>query len=347
MSSVSPLPRSEVSPLLRRARTARVLVVGDVMLDRYLMGRVDRVSPEAPVPVVHIRRQRRALGGAANVASGIRALGGRCRLVGAVGRDRAAEAVRGLLARRGIETDDLVEAADRPTTVKTRVLARQQQMIRIDRESIEPLPDEVASALLERAEAALDGVDALVLEDYDKGALRPEAARHLLERARRRGVVSIVDPKLRHFFDFRGAAVFKPNARELAAALGVESMPQGAAALRGVMERLECRNLLVTLGEEGMLLLEEGAEAPLRIPSDAREVYDVSGAGDTVTAVLASTLAGEGASLRLAAALANFAAGLQVSRLGARPVAAGEVMRALRDRTDRAPAAFTEAEEGA
>ncbi len=332
MTSEPAITRDEARRLLADGSSARVLVVGDVMLDRYLMGEVRRISPEAPVPVVRVARHRRALGGAANVAAGVRALGGACRLVGAVGRDRAAAVARRLLNRRGIDPDDLVGAPDRPTTVKTRVLARQQQMLRIDRETAEPLPEDVAAALLERALAALEWANVLVLEDYDKGALRPAAVNRLLTAARERGVVSVVDPKLRNFFRFQGATVFKPNARELAAALGREEMPAAGGELRRVAERLRCRNLLVTLGEAGMLLLEEEAEEPLLIASDAREVYDVSGAGDTVTAVLAVSLASGTTPLRRAAALANFAAGVQVSRLGARPIATREILAGLRNR---------------
>lgn len=332
MTSEPPVTRDEAGRLLADASAARVLVVGDVMLDRYLIGEVGRISPEAPVPVVRVARHRRALGGAANVAAGVRALGGACRLVGAVGRDRPAAATRRLLGRRGIDPEDLVSAPDRPTTVKTRVLARQQQMLRIDRETAEPLPDDAAAALVERALEALEWANALVLEDYDKGALWPDAAERLLAAAREREIVSIVDPKLRNFFHFRGATVFKPNARELAAALGREEIPAAGSELRRVAERLRCRNLLVTLGEAGMLLLDEASEKPVRIASNAREVYDVSGAGDTVTAVLAVSLASGATPLRRAAALANFAAGVQVSRLGARPIATGEILAGLGDR---------------
>lgn len=343
----SAVTRDEAGRLLAEASAARVLVVGDVMLDRYLMGEVGRISPEAPVPVVRVTRHRRALGGAANVAAGVRALGGACRLVGAVGRDRSAAAARRLLDRRGIDPDDLVTASDRPTTVKTRVLARQQQMLRIDRETAEPLPEDTAAALSERALDALEWANALVLEDYDKGALRPGAVERLLAAARERGILSIVDPKLRNFFRFQGATVFKPNARELAAALGQEEMSAAGRELRSVAERLRCRNLLVTLGEAGMLLMEEGASEPVRIASDAREVYDVSGAGDTVTAVLAVSLASGAAPLRRAAALANFAAGVQVSRLGARPIATREILAGLRDRgTQPEPGARAEHTDG-
>ncbi|MGH7540248.1 MAG: bifunctional heptose 7-phosphate kinase/heptose 1-phosphate adenyltransferase, partial [Gemmatimonadota bacterium] len=183
------------------------------------------------------------------------------------------------------------------------------------------------AALRDRALEALAGTHVLVLEDYDKGTITPALARSLLEEAGRRGVPSIVDPKLRHFFDFQGADIFKPNGAEVAVALGREAPPEDAAALRGLARRVGCRHLVVTLGERGLWLLAEGASEVQRIPSRAREVYDVSGAGDTVTAVLAVGLA-TGAALPDSASLANFAAGLGVARSGARPVSC----RALRER---------------
>lgn len=328
MPSVPSLDRAAVRRLLADVRRTRVLVVGDIMLDRYLVGDVARISPEAPVPVLHQRHLRRALGGAANVAAGIQALGGSSRLVGVIGEDGAGDALAELLRRLGIPAEQLVADPRRPTTVKTRVLARQQQMLRIDREVTSPLEEGTADRLLARALEALPWAKVLVLEDYNKGALDPDRAGRLLAAARDQGLPSIVDPKLRHFFEFRGATVFKPNARELAAALGLERAPTTAEALRPVVARLECGNLLVTMGEAGMLLLESGAGEPIMIPSHAREVYDVSGAGDTVTAVLAVALAAA-APLREAATLANFAAGLEVTRLGARPVSWRELLSAL------------------
>jgi D-beta-D-heptose 7-phosphate kinase/D-beta-D-heptose 1-phosphate adenosyltransferase len=314
--------------LLADAVEARVLVIGDIMLDRYLSGEVGRLSPEAPVPVLQAVAHRRALGGAANVAAGVRALGASCHLVGVVGDDAAGAHVRRLLSRRAIPTDGLVVDPSRPTTAKLRVLARHQQIVRIDRESTDPVSDGVAEALLERATARLAEVDVLVFQDYDKGSLRPEVAGPLLAEARARDIVSIVDPKLRNFFGYSGCHVFKPNGREVAAAMGLESAPEAFDELRAVATQVGCRHLFVTLGERGIRLLEEGSEAVERIPSHAREVYDVSGAGDTVTAVLAVAFAAR-ATPSEAAVLANFAAGLSVARSGARPVGRREIRTGL------------------
>jgi rfaE bifunctional protein kinase chain/domain len=317
--------------MLDAAAGGNVLVVGDAMLDRYLEGSVDRISPEAPVPVVHVERERVALGGAANVAAGVVALGARCRIVAIVGEDRPGETLRDLLAENGVPVEDLVSEPARPTTEKTRVLARHQQILRIDRESAAPAESEVADALEARAREALESADVLVLEDYDKGALSRDLSATLLREANRRGIPSIVDPKLRHFFDFRGAWLFKPNIRELAAALGLERAPRAESDLRPLLDRLGCENLLLTLGEEGMILLSRDRPDPCRIPSRAREVFDVTGAGDTVVATLGAALIGR-PDLPMAAALANVAAGIEVGRLGAVPVTREELLEEIAGR---------------
>lgn len=316
-----------VRGLLSSAAGVRVLVVGDCMLDRYLTGATDRVSPEAPVPVVRVSEERARPGGAANVACGVAALGARVHLGGVVGDDGEADALRELLGAAGVDDRDLLPDPGRPTTVKTRILARGQQLLRVDREVETPLPAAVRETLAERTSAALRESDALVLADYGKGTLAPEPGPRLLDLAAEAGLPSVVDPKRRGFFRFRGATVCKPNGPELAAALGREDPPRTGEELRSALRRLGCRALLVTLGAEGMLLVEEGRAGASRIAARAREVYDVTGAGDTVTAALAVFLAA-GASLQEAARLANLAAGLQVGRLGAVTISAAELERA-------------------
>ncbi|MCL7972323.1 MAG: PfkB family carbohydrate kinase [marine benthic group bacterium] len=320
----------EATSFLEKARGGRVLVVGDAMLDVYLAGSVDRVSPEAPVPVVHVESERHAPGGAANVAMGVAALGGTCRLVASVGEDDAAGILAAGLREAGVGSEDLVSVPGRPTTRKTRILARHQQMLRVDREDPTPMSKEDQERLAERALSCLDWADALVIEDYDKGVISGALAGDLLAGARARGIPSVVDPKLRHFFDFAGVTVFKPNARELAAALGLEEAPRDETDLHPLLERLGCECLLLTLGEEGMLLVEASSETRL-LPPETREVFDVTGAGDTVTSVLAMCLLA-GASLGQAAYIANFAAGIEVARLGAVPVSAADLLAELQRR---------------
>jgi rfaE bifunctional protein kinase chain/domain len=322
------LDMTQARELLDAARGGNVLVVGDAMLDRYVTGSVERISPEAPVPVLRVEAESTALGGAANVAAGVVALGARCRLVATIGNDAAGQSLQGLLESSGVGAADLVLDRERPTTQKTRIIARHQQVLRVDREMVAPPNADLSSALRERALEALQTASVLVLEDYDKGVRSPDLPAMLLDEARRRNIPSIVDPKLRHFFDFRGAYVFKPNVRELAAALGLERAPRNENDLLPLLDRLGCENLLLTLGEEGMLLLSREGGGIRRIPSRAREVFDVTGAGDTVIATLAVALVGS-SELATAAALANVAAGIEVSRLGAVPVTRDELLEEL------------------
>lgn len=312
----------------------RALVVGDVMLDVYLAGTVSRVSPEAPVPVVRISGERYAPGGAANVAANVAALGGRCELLGCVGADAAGSRVREVLASglaRSVEPR-LVEWPDRPTTTKTRVMARSQQVVRFDREVEDDLPEACETALLDELAGRVEEADVLILEDYDKGVLTPKVIHTALDAAAGAGVPSVVDPKLRHFFCFGGATVFKPNALELAAALGQPAVSLADGWLEEARERTGCQHLLLTLGEEGMILRCRDGRT-VSIPAVAREVYDVSGAGDTVTATVGLALA-VGATPEEAAVLATHAAGVEVGRPGVATVSAQEVLGSLREHDD-------------
>jgi rfaE bifunctional protein kinase chain/domain len=310
------LSRERLDEILERARAVRVAVVGDVMLDVYLVGNVSRISPEAPVPVVHVTEERYALGGAANVAANVAALGADCDIIGCVGADRAGERIRAELARvaGGTVRARMSERGERPTTTKTRVVARHQQVVRFDHESDEDLPEDCCDELCELVRAAVAESQALVLEDYNKGVLVPRVIRAAIDAANEAGIPSVVDPKFRHFFEYRGATVFKPNAVELGNALGTRIRPESDDWLEDARRRVEAKHLLLTLGEDGMALRSEGGTS-FRIPTVAREVYDVSGAGDTVTAFVAVALAA-GASMREAATLANVAAGIEVGKPG-------------------------------
>ena len=322
------LELTQARELLDAAGGGSVLVVGDAMLDRYVSGSVERISPEAPVPVLRVETETTALGGAANVAAGVVALGARCRLVGTIGDDSAGREMQELLRSHGVDDGDLVLDSTRPTTQKTRLLARHQQVLRVDRETVAPPGSGVSSALRDRALDALESADVLVLEDYDKGVLSPDLPAALLSDARRRDIPSIVDPKLRHFFDFQGAFVFKPNVRELAAALGLERAPRQEEDLLPLLDRLECEHLLLTLGEEGMLLLSRDGGGTCRIPSRAREVFDVTGAGDTVIASFTLALLA-GATPEQAASLSNHAAGVVVAKVGTAPVHTEELLESF------------------
>lgn len=321
----APISRHRLAELLAAAPRHRIAIVGDAMLDVYLRGDVDRISPEAPVPVVRVRERKLALGGAANVAQNVAALGAACHFVAAVGADAAGATLRRMLREIGADDGSLVEVA-RPTTTKTRVLARAQQLVRFDEEEDGDVAGEEVDALLAAVRRAVDAADALVLEDYNKGVLVPRVIAQGIAWAREKGIPVVVDPKYRNFFAYRGATVFKPNRRELESALGAAVDLDHPEALPATFERLGVDNLLLTLGERGMALIAADGGVQ-RVPTTAREVYDVVGAGDTVTAYLAAMLAAGGTAWE-SAVVANFAAGVEVGKLGAATVSAEEVLEA-------------------
>ena len=320
-----PLGRDRLQQLLEAAGRTRVVAVGDAMLDEYLVGDVERISPEAPVPVVRVRERRYALGGAANVAQNVVATGAECRLVAAIGTDPAGRQLGAMLRDIGVPGQGLL-AVDRPTTRKTRVVARSQQLVRIDDEDDADLTEGDATRIIAALQEALGDADALVLEDYNKGVLVPPVITRAIEMARARRIPVVVDPKYRHFFAYRGATVFKPNRRELEAALGAAVDLEHPEAIPAAIRRLSIEYLLLTLGERGMLLASTDGTV-LTVPTVAREVYDVVGAGDTVTAYLAAVL-GAGGSAAEAAVIANYAAGVEVGKLGAATVSPAEVLEA-------------------
>jgi len=322
-------PASEaLRNLVERPDPPRVLVFGDVMLDRFVWGEVGRISPEAPVPVVRVRRETDGLGGAANVAANLRSLGATTTVVGIVGADAAGARVREVIAELGV-ADRLLECRGRVTTVKTRIVAQAQQVVRVDREDDGPLEPGSRERLGETIRGILATVDALVVSDYDKGVLDGPVLVSVLSEASRRGLPVVIDPKLRNFAHYQPATVITPNQHEAARATASEIRTDEdcAAAARAILGRLATSAVLITRGARGMLLAERGSE-PSLIPAIAREVYDVTGAGDTVTAVLAATLA-SGASLGAAARLANHAAAQVVGKVGTARVTVDELRREL------------------
>jgi rfaE bifunctional protein kinase chain/domain len=320
---------ARLSRLLDRFAGRRVLVVGDVILDEYLHGDAARISPEAPIPVVRLTSETHLLGGAGYVASHVRHLGGEAVLCGVAGRDPAGDAVRALLRERGIDAAGLVTDPGRPTSIKTRVVAKRQQMLRIDRERTDPIAPETAAALLRHAEQALPAVDVVICSDYDKGAFTPSLIRRLLSVARWRRVPVAVNPKPRLATRFRGATLVSMNQAEAAAVLGRPLPDEAAVRAAGpaLRRRLGAAAVLVTRGEHGMALFTSGA--PRFVPARAREVFDVTGAGDTVIAVAAMGLAARG---RLADAvqLASAAAAVEVGKLGCALVSRAEILKELR-----------------
>jgi D-beta-D-heptose 7-phosphate kinase/D-beta-D-heptose 1-phosphate adenosyltransferase len=321
-------------PLLREAvkRFAgmRILVIGDVMVDRYFSGNVRRISPEAPVPVVEVTGETMKLGGAANVAHNILTLGGRALLCGVAGLDRDGEWLVDKLESLGIDRGGLFLAADLPTTVKSRVVAHSQQVVRFDRERKGPLPDAVAIQMADYLRGAWAKVDGVIVSDYGKGVIdeRLMDCLRLLNRGRGRRPVA-VDPKSSFFQVYRGMSVITPNLKEAVAAAALPGEGMGLLERVGanLLRRTRAGAVLITRGEDGMSLFEKGADA-FHIPTVAREVYDVTGAGDTVIAALALALSA-GSPLREAAYLANVAAGVVVGEFGTVPVTKKQLLAAI------------------
>jgi len=327
-------PRFTRDALARRVesfRGRRVVVIGDAILDRYLWGRATRVSPEAPVLVVDVEREEFRLGGAANVAHNVAALGAEPVLIAALGRDGNAEGLERQLRARGVDPDrGLVRDGSRRTTVKTRIIAHHQQVLRADEESREPLPAEARLELWNRARAALEDADAVLISDYGKGVVTPDLLERLLPELERRGIPSAVDPKEEHFPRYRGVTVITPNAAEAAEAWGRRFRTEAdlIEAGFGLRERLATDSVLITRGEAGMSLFT--AEGHTHFPTQARRVFDVTGAGDTVVATIATALAAR-ATLPEACILANHAAGLVVAELGTAAASASDLIASLED----------------
>jgi D-beta-D-heptose 7-phosphate kinase/D-beta-D-heptose 1-phosphate adenosyltransferase len=317
------ITRDRLVHLLDGARGKRICVVGDAMLDVYLTGDVERVSPEAPVPVVRVRERKHALGGAANVAQNVVAMRASCDLVAVVGHDRAGETLRGMLTKVTGAARSIVTVA-RCTTQKTRIVGRSQQLLRVDEEEDGDLDGSDMARVIDAVRRAVADADALVLEDYNKGVLVPPVIDAAIGAAIARELPIVVDPKFKNFYAYRGATIFKPNRRELEAALGAAVDVDHPEALPSTLHRLGVEHILLTLGDRGMALFSADGEIA-RVPTVAREVYDVVGAGDTVTAYLAAMLAA-GATPSEAAEIANVAAGIEVGKLGAASVAPEELV---------------------
>ncbi|WP_375373060.1 D-glycero-beta-D-manno-heptose-7-phosphate kinase [Roseomonas sp. KE2513] len=310
-------------------RGQRILCLGDVMLDRFQYGRIDRISPEAPVPVVRVVDSRAMLGGAGNVARNIVSLGGEAVLVGLVGEDAAGREVASLIAASPGLVDANVRSAARPTIAKTRIIAGHQHVVRLDEEVTEGVSAADAAAARARVSEMLPGCRALVISDYAKGLLSAEVVGHAIAEARKLGLPVLVDPKRDDFAFYRGATVLTPNLRELRAAARrpVETDEEVAEAARALMLEAEAGAILVTRSEKGMLLVEAGGGAQA-VPAHAREVFDVSGAGDTVIAVVALAVAA-GQALPRAMRIANAAAGVVVGKLGTATLDIAELAAAV------------------
>jgi len=312
---------------LARFADAKILVIGDLIIDHFIWGTVSRISPEAPVPVVNVTRENLLLGGAANVLNNIYALGGKGEMCGVIGCDTMGDHLLELLQTLGSATGGIVKSPDRPTTKKTRVIAQHQQVVRFDREKSGPLPPEVEEQFFAYLEQHLADFQAVIISDYNKGVVSAELMTRLMERLKQQqNIPVIVDPKPHHLERFTGATILTPNLPEAEKMAGLSIVTDGdlAEAARRIKKQLGCAALLITRGEAGMALFADEQE-PLLIPTTAQEVYDVTGAGDTVIATLALGLA-VGLSFSEAAILANRAAGIVVGKIGTATVTPEELL---------------------
>jgi rfaE bifunctional protein kinase chain/domain len=324
------LPAERVLEYVGRFSRATVAVLGDVMLDRYFWGDAERISPEAPVPVVHVTRRSKRLGGAANVAANLRALGLSTELISVRGADREGRELARMLDRREIGTAALVEARGRTTTEKVRIIARSQQVLRADFETDDPLTGPVSDAVYEHVARLAETADALVVSDYGKGVVVEERLAGAISAWRDRGKPVLVDPHIPHFAWYRGVTLITPNAREAHAAAGIDYRRGNdpAAVAFEVLRRMGLEALLVTRGEDGMSLYYRQTQQ-VHIPTVAKQVFDVTGAGDTVISVLAAGLA-TGVDLVDAVVMSNQAAGEVIKEVGTSTLTAAELVAAFR-----------------
>ncbi|MBI4430556.1 MAG: D-glycero-beta-D-manno-heptose-7-phosphate kinase [Candidatus Omnitrophica bacterium] len=322
--------RERFRSLIKSFPSTRTLVIGDFILDEFVWGKVTRISPEAPVPVVNIERQSFVPGGALNVANNIRVLGGTVLPCGVVGKDLHGRLLTRKVREAGIDTGGVVHDKLRPTTLKTRVVAHSQQVVRFDRESPEEIGWQDEKHILNYVRREMKSVHCLVIEDYAKGVITPALFKAVIALARKYGVTTVLDPKEKHFAIYQNVSVMTPNLSEAmtAARIGPEESKLPLEEVgRRLLRRFKCKAAVITLGEGGMCVAEQNGNMT-RIPTAAREVFDVSGAGDTVVAVIAMAL-GAGASYIEAATLANLAAGIVVGKLGTATVSVDELYGAV------------------
>jgi len=316
----------DASQALQQCRNLTALVIGDVMIDAYLIGDVNRISPEAPVPVVDVKSRDRRLGGAANVAKNLLSMGAQVHLASVIGTDEAGEHLRSLLDNLSIGDSCIVADSSRPTTIKTRVISNGQQLLRVDEETVLPIHAEIRATLVSRCIQLFDSatIDVVIFEDYDKGVLTPEGIAALIEAAHQRNIPVTVDPKFKQFHAYRGVDLFKPNLKELReglnALIGKEDDQAIEAAIDQLTSQLNVQNVLVTLSERGVWMhAPHQGVSHKRIPAFQREINDVSGAGDTVIAVASLMLAMHVPADQLAA-VSNLAGGLVCEKVGVVPI---------------------------
>jgi len=323
--------KARLITIVNKFDKAKVLVIGDVMMDEYIWGDVSRISPEAPVPVVKVIKESFIPGGVANVVRNINSLRGRVYLVGTIGNDLLGKRLKKTLTKNGASTRGLIIDRSRPTTRKTRIIAHGQQVVRIDKEKADSVTSPIRNRLMSALEKFINRVDIIIVSDYGKGIITPSMLKKIFSLAGKHKKRVVIDPKVGHFKDYRGATILTPNKNEARVALGGILTEEESIHSIGkkLLRELDLKALLVTRGAEGMSLFQKDRKA-IDIPTVAQEVYDVTGAGDTVTALLALGLA-TGADFLSSARIANFAAGIVVREVGAATVSKKELLKRIRD----------------
>ena len=318
--------------ILGNFKKGTVLVIGDLVMDHFIWGKVRRISPEAPVPVVEVNSESLILGGAANVVNNIHSLGGRVLVCGVIGKDDAGKKLVHELKQKGIPSDGVIFEGDRPTSVKTRIIAHSQQVVRFDREKRNKIHFDAMKAIIDHTKKKIGSVDAIVISDYAKGVISEELMEEVINIARKKNKPVAVDPKVSHFDFYKNVSIITPNNDEASQASGID-IEDNASLLRAgdvLLKKLGSDAILITRGEHGMSLFENNGEIT-HIPTVAKEVYDVSGAGDTVIGTVALAIA-SGASFKEAAVISNFAAGIVVGKVGTATVTPEELKKAVENR---------------
>ena len=308
----------------------RTLVVGDIVLDHYIWGKVSRISPEAPVPVVNVTKENLLLGGAANVVNNIHALGGIVRVCGVIGNDEPGRQIVHLLRSQGIRTDGLIVEQDRPSSIKTRVIAHSQQVVRFDRETKSKIEKDTHRRIFDYVKKQIqEGLEAIVISDYCKGVVTKELVRDIVRLAKKNGLIVSVDPKVTHFGIYSGVTILTPNIKEASIGSRIEIEDERSLLKAGalLLKKLKCKAVLITRGEQGMSLFEQQGKIT-HIPTVAQEVYDVTGAGDTVISALTLAMAA-GADAVDASILSNYAAGIVVGVVGTATVKPDELKKRI------------------
>lgn len=325
-----PIKIDRIDKITGNIGKARILILGDIMLDEYLHGVVSRISPEAPVPVVEINNEQLRLGGAANVANNIRALGDEPILVGVIGEDDAGIKLSQLLKERDISREYLIDNGERRTTIKTRIIAHSQQVVRADREDTFEISSDTERQILNRVQAVAEKIAAVIISDYGKGVITASLLEKLIPFCRERNIFVAVDPKEMHFFNYRNVSVITPNHHEAGFAAGrrIKTDDDLQMVAQALLDKLKADSLLITRGEKGMSLFQSSGEAD-HFPTVAKKVFDVTGAGDTVISAFVSAVAA-GASLKEAAVISNCAAGIVVGELGTATVVLPKLVEELK-----------------